>query len=101
MPGGRSPLTELTLAQARGLERALAEAGPVLPVFVGMRNWHPFLHETLAEMASKGGGARHGRARDRIRGPVVREHPVRGRGGRSRAGGVRRSPRGRAGVDAA
>ena len=54
MPGGRSPLTELTLAQARGLERALAEAGPVLPVFVGMRNWHPFLHETLAEMARKG-----------------------------------------------
>jgi len=54
MPGGRSPLTELTLAQARGLERALAEAGPALPVFVGMRNWHPFLHETLAEMARKG-----------------------------------------------
>jgi protoporphyrin/coproporphyrin ferrochelatase len=53
MPGGRSPLTELTLAQARGLERALAEAGPALPVFVGMRNWHPFLHETLAEMARK------------------------------------------------
>jgi len=23
-------------------------------VFVGMRNWHPFLHETLAEMAGKG-----------------------------------------------
>jgi len=23
-------------------------------VFVGMRNWHPFLHETLAEMAAKG-----------------------------------------------
>jgi len=53
MPGGRSPLTELTLAQGRGLERALAEAGPALPVFVGMRNWHPFLHETLAEMARK------------------------------------------------
>jgi len=54
MPGSRSPLAELTLAQARGLERALARGGPSLPVFVGMRNWHPFLHETLAEMAGKG-----------------------------------------------
>jgi len=54
MPGGRSPLAELTFAQARGLEQALAQAGPALPVFVGMRNWHPFLHETLTEMAGKG-----------------------------------------------
>jgi protoporphyrin/coproporphyrin ferrochelatase len=54
MPGGRSPLAELTFAQARGLEQALAQAGPALPVFVGMRNWHPFLHETLAEMTGKG-----------------------------------------------
>src|SRR5262249_47531907 len=54
MPGSRSPLTELTFAQARGLEQALAREGPALPVFVGMRNWHPFLHETLAEMAGKG-----------------------------------------------
>jgi protoporphyrin/coproporphyrin ferrochelatase len=54
MPGGRSPLAELTFAQARGLEQALAQDGPALPVFVGMRNWHPFLHETLAEMAGKG-----------------------------------------------
>ncbi|PYN86517.1 MAG: ferrochelatase [Candidatus Rokuibacteriota bacterium] len=54
MPGGRSPLAELTFAQAQGLEQALAQAGPALPVFVGMRNWHPFLHEALAEMAGKG-----------------------------------------------
>jgi ferrochelatase len=54
MRGGRSPLTELTFAQARGLEQALARRGPALPVFVGMRNWHPFLHETLAEMTGKG-----------------------------------------------
>jgi len=54
IPGGRSPLAELTFAQARGLEQALAQAGPALPVFVGMRNWHPFLHETLAVMAAKG-----------------------------------------------
>ena len=54
MPGGRSPLSELTAAQARGLQEALARSGPALPVFVGMRNWHPFVHETLAEMAGKG-----------------------------------------------
>src|SRR3989304_5131303 len=54
MRGGRSPLTERTLAQAQALERALAERGPALPVCVGMRNWHPFLHETLAAMAGRG-----------------------------------------------
>jgi ferrochelatase len=54
MPGGRSPLTELTLAQAAGLEAALAREGLALPVAVGMRNWHPFLHETLAELGARG-----------------------------------------------
>jgi ferrochelatase len=54
MPGGRSPLTELTLAQASALEAALAATGLALPVAVGMRNWHPFLHETLAELAARG-----------------------------------------------
>jgi len=54
MPGGRSPLAELTAAQARALQQTLTHGGLTLPVFVGMRNWHPFLHETLAEMAGKG-----------------------------------------------
>jgi ferrochelatase len=54
MPGGRSPLNELTEAQARALESALAARGAALPVFVGMRNWHPFLHETLAGMTARG-----------------------------------------------
>ena len=54
MPGGRSPLNELTMRQARALEETLAEGGHALPVYVGMRNWHPFLHETLAAMAAKG-----------------------------------------------
>ena len=53
MPGGRSPLNELTEAQAEGLRRALAGAGRPLPVYVGMRNWHPFLHETLAVMTAR------------------------------------------------
>ena len=54
MPGSRSPLGALTLAQARALERELARSGMPLPVFVGMRNWHPFLHETLADMTARG-----------------------------------------------
>jgi protoporphyrin/coproporphyrin ferrochelatase len=52
--GGRSPITELTLAQAAGLRDRLAAAGEPLPVYVGMRNWHPFLADTLAEMSRAG-----------------------------------------------
>ena len=51
MPGGRSPLNALTDAQAAGLR---AQLGGRLPVYVGMRNWHPYLHETLAAMADNG-----------------------------------------------
>jgi protoporphyrin/coproporphyrin ferrochelatase len=54
MPGGRSPLNDLTFAQAKALARALAAAGRPLPVHVGMRNWHPYLAETVAEMAADG-----------------------------------------------
>src|SRR5439155_1691900 len=54
MPGGRSPLNALTEAQAAGLRAALVRGGRPLPVYVGMRNWHPFLHETLASMAADG-----------------------------------------------
>ena len=53
---GVSPLTSITRRQAAGLRARLAAAGPDLPVFVGMRNWHPFLDDTLAEMASAGVG---------------------------------------------
>jgi ferrochelatase len=52
--GGRSPLGDLTRAQAEGLRRALAREGIARPVYVGMRNWHPFLRETLAEMRDAG-----------------------------------------------
>ena len=54
MPDSCSPLNELTERQAAGLRQALARQGLPLPVFVGMRNWHPFLRETLAAMASAG-----------------------------------------------
>jgi ferrochelatase len=52
--GGVSPLTALTLAQARALEETLAARGLPLPVHVGMRNWHPYLTDTLAEMSRAG-----------------------------------------------
>ena len=51
---GHSPLTELTQRQARALEADLAVRGPAIPVYVGMRNWTPYLHETLARMRSEG-----------------------------------------------
>jgi ferrochelatase len=52
--GGRSPLNTLTFLQRDRLSEALEREGLHLPVFVGMRNWRPFLHETLAEMKDKG-----------------------------------------------
>jgi len=52
--GGVSPLTALTRAQASGLEAGLRGRGMPLPVYVGMRNWHPFLSDTLAAMSRDG-----------------------------------------------
>ena len=52
--GGVSPLTELTMRQAELLRARLGERGVPLPVYVGMRNWHPFLADTLAEMSRAG-----------------------------------------------
>jgi ferrochelatase len=55
--GGVSPITELTQRQADGLRERLAAAGHPLRVYVGMRNWHPFLADTLHQMHVD--GARH------------------------------------------
>lgn len=52
--GGVSPITAITLAQAEGLAARLKRYGPDLPVYVGMRNWHPYLADTLAEMSRAG-----------------------------------------------
>ena len=54
MFGGVSPLTSITTAQADGLRVRLAAAGTPLPVYVGMRNWHPYLADTLADMSRAG-----------------------------------------------
>jgi protoporphyrin/coproporphyrin ferrochelatase len=42
---GHSPLTEITRAQADTLQRKIK-----VPVHVGMRNWHPFIADTIAKM---------------------------------------------------
>jgi protoporphyrin/coproporphyrin ferrochelatase len=52
--GGRSPLNALTFRQAEALRARLEACGPALPVYVGMRNWRPYLHETLARMDADG-----------------------------------------------
>lgn len=46
---GRSPLTELTLKQAELLAKKLG-----LPVYVGMRNWKPFIADAVRTMVADG-----------------------------------------------
>jgi protoporphyrin/coproporphyrin ferrochelatase len=46
---GKSPLTELTLRQAELLAERLG-----IPVYVGMRNWHPFISQALQQMNADG-----------------------------------------------
>jgi ferrochelatase len=56
--GGKSPLLELSQRQAQALERALNPLfrgdGKRLRVYLGMRNWHPFIRDTVAEMVRDG-----------------------------------------------
>jgi protoporphyrin/coproporphyrin ferrochelatase len=51
---GHSPLTEITFAQARLVEGELAAAGEVVPVYVGMRNWRPYIPEAVRKMRADG-----------------------------------------------
>jgi ferrochelatase len=47
--GGSSPLTRWTRVQADALQRVLGS-----PVFFGMRNWHPFVQETMDQVRAAG-----------------------------------------------
>jgi ferrochelatase len=49
--GGSSPLTELTQSQGRALEEVL---GDPFRVFVGMRNWNPFIEEVAPKAIESG-----------------------------------------------
>lgn len=55
--GGRSPILELTRAQATGIESSLnanTAEGETWKVWYGMRHWHPYIAETMAEMKAAG-----------------------------------------------
>ncbi len=47
--GGRSPLLPITRNVAAKLQTVLE-----IPVYVGMRHWHPTIHETVTQMAADG-----------------------------------------------
>ncbi len=47
--GGSSPLLRWTRVQAEALEKLLG-----VPVFFGMRNWHPFIRETMDRIRESG-----------------------------------------------
>jgi len=66
---GKSPLTEITLAQARLVEAELNGVGeansaahpseawmghPRIPVYVGMRNWRPYIADVVKQMRADG-----------------------------------------------
>jgi ferrochelatase len=51
---GHSPLTELTLEQGKLLEGLLAESGEAVKVYVGMRNWRPYIPEVVKQMRADG-----------------------------------------------
>jgi ferrochelatase len=52
--GGRSPINEITRAQAGALQEALAKAGDPRRVYIGQRHSAPFIGEALARMRDDG-----------------------------------------------
>lgn len=46
---GKSPLTEISRRQAEGVRRHLS-----VPVYLGMRNWKPFIADVVKEMMANG-----------------------------------------------
>lgn len=52
--GGKTPLTEITFAQATALQHLLAEESVVVPVYVGMKHWHPFIIDAVEQMRGDG-----------------------------------------------
>src|SRR3989442_6773487 len=72
--GGRSPILELTRAQAAGIGRAL---GGRFRVYVGMRHWHPYIQDVVDEIAraeGAGGAGGAGGAQRRVVGIAMAPH---------------------------
>jgi ferrochelatase len=54
-PGEEAPpLTRWTLTQAHLLEAALKSVGTPFRVYTGMRNWHPYIADVVAEIRADG-----------------------------------------------
>ena len=51
---GKSPLTEITMEQARLVEAELASSGHPVTVYVGMRNWRPYIPDVVRQMRTDG-----------------------------------------------
>ena len=51
---GRSPLTELTMEQGRLVEAELTAWGVPVRVYVGMRNWKPYIPDVVRQMRADG-----------------------------------------------
>lgn len=64
--GGRSPYNDHTMRQAEALRARMLRDGIEIPVAVGMRNWNPYIADTLRDLAR--GGAR------RIFGMILAAH---------------------------
>lgn len=54
--GGRSPILEITTAQAKSIERELNAAGDgrTYKAYVGMRHWNPYIGEVVPQMLQDG-----------------------------------------------
>ena len=51
--GGRSPYNEHTMRQADALRARLRRDGIDIPVVVGMRNWNPYLLDTMRDLTTR------------------------------------------------
>lgn len=47
---GGSPYNRYAMELKRALEEELRQRGVMLPVYIGMRNWHPFIADTMAQI---------------------------------------------------
>lgn len=52
--GGKSPYNEAALKLAGEIASENLKKGIDLPVYIGMKNWHPFMKDTLAEIKARG-----------------------------------------------
>src|SRR6202042_615337 len=51
---GKSPLTDITMEQARLGAEELEAGGEEIPVYVGMRNWKPYISDVVRQMRADG-----------------------------------------------